>query len=359
MLNVKTWFSVSIGSFILSAICTVVLFTSGISTPYLFYVFFGMAVIQEICKSNFFAIAILNTEIKMPIRALLFFISICLFVSSIVASSGLYLNETNKSNNKAIENSDSYKQAVEKKDISKSMYNLKLEEIEDAKEQHKIVIAEMKKDKDNLKKGYWGKKLVEKENEQQQKINNEINIFNKDLSLKNSELKSFVSDTTKEININNTANEEGFSFIFSILSQISKSDKNVFMFYFFLALNIISELIALLSLYLYRVAKTQKNGKDSTRENDKSFTRKDIESDSEIQKLSVIQGGLDVKKVKAYLEYMYNNSKNNVSIGYQQISEKIKIKEEDGRKIKSWLEGQGVLKSENGKTKILKEIKIA
>ena len=160
------------------------------------------------------------------------------------------------------------------------------------------------------------------------------------------ELEKISNNVTKEVIIN-TQSEKGYTAIFNFLGNKSE-------FYFYFILYIIFEVIALLSLYVSKKQLQNIKPKDA-----ETFKPKEVDETKEQHKLSLIKGGLDVEKVKAYLNYMYNNSKEGISDGYIKISKAVGIKADEGRKIKAWLEGQGILKAEGGKTKIINKINIA
>jgi hypothetical protein len=336
----------SIATYVISLIFTILLMISSTASTLGLVLVFFMAVILDGSKVLLFYMSLTHKNLNIIFRSILFILSIVLLISSIIASCGYILNESNKKTNIEIKQSDEYSQQQDLKNKNEELYNLKKQELENLKESHKDEVKNMT----NILNGYPSNYITKKENLQKE-INSLKEKHNILVSEKMNELKNLGSKEIKTSS--NILNENGYTAIFKLFgNSLHKSSEEISLI-FFMILSIVFEIIALISLYLSSIENVDfklKNGED--------LKPKDVEQ-KDNHKLSLLKGGLDVKKVKAYLEYMYENAENNISDGYIKISKEIGIKADEGRKIKSWLEGQGILKAEGGRTKIINKINIA
>jgi len=129
--------SISILAFIISALFTIILMTSGTVGVIAYILTVGMAVILETCKCGFFYEALSNTKLNIVIRGVLATIALLLVAASIFASASYVQNQANKTKNKQVKTSTQYKQLEEGKKVQQDLYNNKKKEIEDLKKQMK------------------------------------------------------------------------------------------------------------------------------------------------------------------------------------------------------------------------------
>jgi len=386
-------------AFVVSAIFTIILMTSAVVGFIATGLTIGMAIMLEVCKVGFFNEALTNTRLNIAVRVTMGVISILLLLSSIVASAGYIQNMTNKTKNLELKHSSAFKQAEEGKGIQKDLYTAKQQEIESIKSNYSSQIEEMTKVKNSYPANYFTRKenLQVEINNKSSEMQNMISEKNKELVQLGNKLETPIDVST--LNVNKT---NGYSAIFSIVADKINQDEfrettisaDEIELYFFMGLSVIFEFIAIITMYLSRVInlgqlqlgntpnrptkKTTdyeiKPNFENIKPNNFKIIKPNIKPNFENINLAKANRSLSLvassdfppKKtpksfksieVEEYLKYMYENATESdgelVSPGYIKISKNTSLSQEKCRKIKAWLEEEGTLKSEGGKTIIL------
>jgi hypothetical protein len=382
MNNVLVLKTVSILSFIISAIFTILLMTSNTIGILSFVLTVGMAVILELAKCGFFFEALTNNIIKMPVRILLGAIAILLIFASIFASAAYIQNQTNKAKNVQLQNSESYKQVEQNKKINVELYEIKKKEIEDLKNQINFERNETNKIIESMPANY-----IDRKNQARIQSQNKIADIQKNIDGKTKELYTLAEkiQITQKIDQNkNILNENGYTSMFENFANIlnknsatqeQKITTETLELWFYVMLGIIFEFVAVLTSYLALqksnklATKTQndvvgfKPTLIKTNEDTKEFDfikpkmtigfKQENKSQNKLENLQTpnFYNNEDIKK---YITYMYTNLKNgNESKGYNPIGKNTGIGVEVARKIKAHLEQIGVIQTIGTKTFVL------
>lgn len=396
--------SISILAFIISALFTIVLMTSGTVGIFSWILTVGMAVILETCKCGFFYEALSNTKLLAPIRALLAVIALLLVVSSILASASYVQNQANKTKNIQTKDSSQYKQLEAGKAVQGDLYNVKKKEIDDLKALQEKQQAEGEKIINSMPKNYIDRKNQQRADTIAQiaKTQDIINTKSNELSGLGESIKTPIDTTNLKLNSDN-----GYTAMFKTMTDMINSSPDYkdnpvtpeqLEMWFFIGLGIIFEMVAILTAYLSQL-KSQSMGitannniyndtsigfrpqlvtatskdSDSIKSNrvigfqkPETLTVGSVEGDnmnySQLPELKVVEPltytsveeGFNRSDVIKYLEYMYDNQKRlGISQGMRTIAKNINIHEELARKIKGHLETLKIIKSEDLSTKIL------
>lgn len=361
-------------SFIISTVFTILLMTSTTSSKLEYKLVVGMAIILQLSTTLFVAKAMLDHKIHIIVRVIMLCISIMLLFASIVANVGLIQNNANKTRNKELKQSTQYQEAEKQNNRQQQLYDSKLEEIKNTTSTYDLSIAQTK-DTIEKSKAAWErnkhtdtlKNLTKEKTERLKELNKELSNINiSPISISNSEIKS----------------ENGYYSTFEFFSQVRLikwlfKDATPYQLqnYFFIMLSSIFEFINMIALYLFSVMmntnisfKKSPNPDLSPKQKIPTPTPKEItpklnlvkpnrslgvkaSSDFHLKKTPKNISDSDIKK---YLDYMYKTQENNISQGYIKISKNIGLSQEKCRKIKGWLENEGIIKSEGGRTVIIK-----
>jgi type II secretory pathway pseudopilin PulG len=331
----------------------------------------------------FIAKSLTDKHLPILIRIILLSVSIFLFFASIVANVGLIQNNSNKTRNQEIRQSTEYQQAQEQYQRQQQLYQGKLDEISNTTTTYDATI-EATKESLARSKAAW-------------EINQHTNTLNKTLSEKTKRLEQLNTELDAIVvspgNVDNVAfsSENGYSATFLFLAEsrmikwIFKGiDKDLLQYYYFISLSTVFELINMLSVYLFCMF-LRKNHNLIARESptpDPSPKQKIPAPDLKPKetptpdlspKLNLVKPNrtLGVKASKdfhlrktpknisdsdiaKYIKYMNETAVDGISQGYIKISKNIGLSQEKCRKIKGWLEQEGIIKSEGGRTVIVK-----
>lgn len=179
----KMLLAVSVISFVVSGIFTLIWFTSDAYTLLAFILTLGMAIVYETFKIGSGIMAYVCKWIPLPLRIILGVISITLFGYSVLSSTGYLVNNSNTAQNVNINSSQEYKQMLEARDIQKQTFEAKKQEIENLKQSKQKVISGIENQKNSLPKDY---------------ITAKQNLSNTQLA-KESEYSNSISQKTQEL----------------------------------------------------------------------------------------------------------------------------------------------------------------
>lgn len=404
MNNPKVLKAVSVLAFIVSGIFTIQLMTSGTVGLFPFILTSMMAILLEITKCGFFYAALTNKNLNFVIRSTMATISVLLVMCSIFASAGYVTNQANKSKNNQIKTSTQFKQLQEARKLNQDLFEQKKAELAQLQGDKSKTISDMERIRDSYPRDY----ITVKEN-LTNKINQKAAELQKNIEAKSAELSQLSStlstpiDTTK-LNVLDT---KGYTSMFKVLAeQLNKSEEyqenpwtaQELEMWFFISLGIIFEIVAILTAYLAqleacsgatsnkvqspsnnKVVGFNKNIVTASNGNNEEYNiieastplprkigfvpnldniEKNNTSNNCVVSMnttySCIIPGIENEDVKRYIEYMYENEKDNVSPGYIKISKDTNLELEKCRKIRAHLEHLNVLKSFERKTIILK-----
>ena len=359
-------------SFIISTVFTILLMTSTVTSRLEYKLVVGMAIILQLSTTLFVAKAMLDKKIHMTVRVIMVCISVSLLFASIIANVGLIQNNANKTRNNERRASSEYQQAEQHNLRQQNLHDAKLEEIKNTTTSFDIAIEQTR---DTIQKSTanWErnkhtdtlKTLTEQKTKRLAELNAELNNI-----------------TISPINTDAIAidSENGYYSTFVFLSQ-ARIVKWIFkdvtadqlQNYFFILLSSIFEFINMIALYLFSVfmkvnikkaptpdqSPKQKIPTPTPKENSPKLNivksnrplGSKASSDFRLRKTPQNIADSDIKK---YLDYMYKTAENNISQGYIKISKNIGLSQEKCRKIKAWLEQEGIVKVEGGRTLIIK-----
>ena len=363
-------------SFIISTIFTILLMTSTVSSKLEYNLVVGMAIILQLSTTLFVAKAMLDNKIHMTVRAIMVCISVALLFASIIANVGLIQNNANKTRNNERRTSSEYQQAKQSFNRQQQLYDAKLEEIRNTTDSFDLVIEETR---NTLQRSNAAWEI----NKHTDLLNQAVQEKTKRLAELNQELNNIIISPISTDNIV-IESESGYASTFQFLAQtrlikwlFKNSTADQLQNWFFIMLSSIFEFINMIALYLLSVF-LQVNIKKSTTNNptpDPSPKQKipnptpketapklnlvkpnrplgvKASSDFYLKKTPKNISDSDIKK---YLDYMYKTAENNISQGYIKISKNIGLSQEKCRKVKAWLEQEGIVKVEGGRTVIVK-----
>jgi hypothetical protein len=368
--------SVAVLSFVISAVFTVKLMTSGTDGLMAYWLTFGMAIIFEVVKCGFFYKSLTDRKLNFGIRVTIGSLAVILFCCSIFASAGYISNNANQNKNTSVKNSTEYKQLEEGRNINKDMYNQKKAEIESLQLNKQKVISDMERIRDSYPKSY----ITAKEN-MTKDILSKSQQLQKEIDIKNAELDNVSNKINVPLDVSklNVLDTTGYSGLFKIVAEnLNKleSFKNSPLspaeleMYFFIFLGIVFEFVAIMSVYLAQIEECAQGIKVEVRSEPKKIELEPehiVKPDARViplERKEVRAIGFNTDKEKEidrkdwnkYVQYMYANAKNNVSPGYKHICSKVGIIEETGRKIKGALEQNEVIQTLGNRSIIIKGI---
>lgn len=345
-------------NFIVSAIFTVILVTSGMNSWFAVLLGAAMAVGMELPKVGFMYEAAVNKELNGWVRLILGFLSLVLVGFSIVASASYMINQTNVKTNDAIVQSTEYKQSVEDNKRQEMLFNAKLKEIENTTQTYDATINQTK---NTLEKS----NAAWERNTHTKTLNETTAQKTKRLAELNAELGAIkinpVDVSTIKLN-----SEEGYNGIIGSATNYINSKRetpitpDVVTMVFFISMYITYEILTVMLVVLYAFKmKKQKSVEVSSTPTITKTDNKVVEMKPQEREriIGFKNESINVNKdnLKKYLKYMYENEKNGCSAGYSTIAKEIEIGTEEARGIKSYLQQQGVLKVDGNRTKILKD----
>lgn len=343
--------TVSILSFIVSALFTVQLMTSGTIGLFSFFLSMVMAIIFEVVKCGFFFKALTDKNINSFMRFVLGSISIILVLASIFASAGYITNQANKSKNKELQTSTEFKQLQEGRNIQSQEFEIKKNELLTLNENKRKTISDMEKIRDSYPKNY----ITVKEN-MSYNINQKAAELQKIIDMKSAELNKLSStlstplDTTK-FNVTDT---KGYIAMFKIIADsLNKSEDfinspitaNELEMWFFICLGIIFEVVAILTAYLAQL-ETNNSNPVIREENKKVILFRPRPRD-----VKTLSPQYTQDEYNDYLNYLLNNPKKNGDApGRDTICKALGLEIEKGRSIHGELIRKGIIRTEINRT---------
>jgi hypothetical protein len=299
--------SISIIAFIISALFTIQLMTSGTVGITAWILTVGMAIILEACKCGFFYEALSNTKLPKGIRGLLAAIAILLVASSIFASASYVQNQANKTKNKQMKTSSQYKQLEQGKALQQDRYNTLKQEIEKLEALKVQQQQEGDKIVNSMPKNY-----IDRRNNQRVETQQQIAGTQELIEAKSKELTDLANNLQKPIDtVNLKVNaDNGYTAMFQTIAEMINSGDDykdspvkaeVIEMGFFIGLGIIFELVAVLTAYLSQL-KTSPEGctafKNTLMDNSIGFNLKPLRtslvSNEDIQ--GIIQNDIQLKR---------------------------------------------------------------
>lgn len=391
--------SVSIVAFVISAIFTIMLMTSGTIGMFSFVLTAAMGLVLELAKCGFFYEALANTALNGAVRATMIAISLILIISSILASAAYIQNQANKTKNRQIQSSSQYKQLEQAKATQQDLYETKKREIEGLKVLQQNQQTAGDKIINSMPKNYIDRKNAQRASTASQMADTQKIIDRKssELSQIGATLQSPIDTSGLKIN-----SENGYTAMFKTMASIvNKSesykdnpiDSDALEMWFFIILGVIFELVAVLTAYLAQLKRksisptlkktsvqesnigfkpqvvTAHNDNESIQAKRQiGFRASSPPSESKTDKIKSLETlsttdfynpstnvpDINIDDIKKYVEYMYSNLKNgNESKGYNPIGQFTGVGVENARKIKAYLERLGIIKTIGTKTFVL------
>jgi hypothetical protein len=247
---------VSILAFIISAIFTILLMTSGTVGIIAWILTVGMAIVLELCKVGFFYESLSNTKLLLPIRILLGIIAILLVGSSIFASASYVQNQANKTKNIQTKDSSQYKQLEQGKAVQQDLYNVKKKEIEDLK----ALQGKQQSNGDSII-STMPRNYIDKKNQAKQDTATQISKTQDIINSKSTELSQIGASLQSPIDTTNLklSSDSGYTAMFKTLADyLNKLDSykgnpinaEELEMWFFIGLGVIFEMVAILTAYL-------------------------------------------------------------------------------------------------------------
>jgi hypothetical protein len=251
--------TVSIIAFVISAIFTILLMTSGTVGILAFVLTVGMSIVLELCKCGFMYEALSNARLNGVVRSIMAVISLLLVASSIFASASYVQNQANKTKNIQVKDSTQYKQLEQGKVIQQDLYNSKKKEIEDLKALQQQQKLEGEKIVNAMPKNY-----IDRRNNQRALTQNQVSETQKIINDRQTELSQLGASLQNPIDTTNLKlkNDSGYTAMFQTISDLINSsaeykDKPIkpetLEMWFFISLAIIFELVAVLTAYLSQI----------------------------------------------------------------------------------------------------------
>jgi len=363
MYSLKTLKFNSTLNFIVSAIFTVILITSGMNSWFAVLLGAAMAIGMELPKVGFMYEAAVNKDLNGWIRLVLGVLSLILVCFSIAASASYMVNQTNIKRNESIMQSDEYTHLKENREMLKSSLASNQALIKTISDSYDAQIKGLTETKNNYPSNY----ITKKEN-----LQKDINKLESDkikaladanLKIEESAMNIDKSASVSDIKLNAAGGFDGF--MGSITNFLNSKRKepitpDVVTMIFFISMYITYELLTVMLVVLYAIkTKKEKVLETSTPVITKTDNKVVEMKPQERERVIGFKNesiGVNKDNLKKYVDYMYNNVKpNNCSAGYVTIAKDIKIETEEARGIKSYLQQQGVLKVDGNRTKILKD----
>lgn len=345
----------AIVSFIISAIFTIMLMTSGIIDAFPYILTATTSIILELAKCGFIYEALINKNLNKIIRTVMIIISLILIGSSILASSAFILNQANKTKNKQIQSSAQFKQLEQSRLLQQDLYQTKKQEIEDLK-----ALQLNQKDIGTTIVNTMPNNYTDKKNEQRRITSQQIAETQKMIDKKSTELSQLELKLQNPINTASLKinSEHGYTSIFIKMTELINTTKQLkdnpitpeaMEMWFYMLLMVLFEFVTVVTAYLAQLkSKTTTNTVEP-------FGTTESEQVNDTETLNTTEPykglGIDKDKVAKYVEYMYNNLKNNnQSRGYNTIGQYTGLGVENARKVKSYLEKLGIVHTVGTKT---------
>ena len=381
----KFYYGIAILSFIISGYFSVLLFQSSATTLTEAIPMIAIAIILELAKFSLLR-ELSNSNHAAWLKVSFFSLWVIITLSSIVASAGYVINQTNKATNESIKMSDSYKIKMASRDNQNDLYGTKKQELNNLYTAKENALKDLQTQREALPKNYISKKVEMgvRMNEVEQDYNNRISKISSELSTISNSLAQEVDLSSTQVNSTN-----GYTAIFQLSADIynknatEKVTASGLELWFFLALGVVLELVANVFAYLSMVTGKIKSPIPQPENKMPIPELEKMSKNSSPQKLKVAHAGnvvsiaskgkqdykqakneqdLSNKDIKMYLDIMYSNTKNdNESIGYKNIASKIsekykmEFKPTKAYKIKNHLEKLGVISVDGATTKIICE----
>jgi hypothetical protein len=247
---------ISIVSFVISGLFTIILMTSGTVGILAFLLTVGMAVVLELCKCGFMYEALSNVKLNPGIRMIMGIISVLLVASSIFASASYVQNQANKTKNIDLEESRQFKELEQGKAFKEDLYSVKKKEIEDLK-----ALQQQQSQKGQEIINSMPKDYITRKNDQRAKTQSQVEETQRLINAKQDELSALGTDLQKPIDTSNLKlnADNGYTAMFQKLADLFNSSEEYknnpvkaesLEMWFFIGLGIIFEFVAVLTAYL-------------------------------------------------------------------------------------------------------------
>ena len=215
----KLYKFIAVVSFIVSGYFTILLFKSTATTLWDKIPMITIAIVFELAKWSLLRESIIGNHAGW-LKISIFCLWVVITSSSIVASAGYVINQTNASSNIAVQNSEQYNQALKAKDNQADLYNAKKAELNRLYNTKESRIKDLAKQRDSLSNKYISKKvqLSQQMNEIEQSYNSQIKNVSSELSGISSSLNTQIDTSKLQIK-----SESGYTALFSLSANIYNS----------------------------------------------------------------------------------------------------------------------------------------
>ena len=379
MNNPKVLKAVSIVAFIISALFTIILMTSGTVGNFAFLLTASMAVILELTKCGFFYEALTNKSLHLPIRISLGVLSILLVGSSIFASAGYVQNQANATKNMQTKGSTQYKQLEQAKSLQTDLYSVKKAEIEDLKK----LKQQQQANGDNIVAA-MPKNYIDKKNQVRSDTAAQISKTQEIINKRSNELTGINSSLLSPIDTTNLriSSDAGYTAMFQTISTWTGGNPESLELWFFIALGVIFEFVAVLTAYLAQL----KGGYKSYNPQPKTKIeiprpKSDPSENNRIPELTgSTKNGWKLSKnnvtifrpktnklsenskvgeddIQRYINFVMDNQKNGLAPGRNKIVQGVGMSQEKCRTIHNILIDRGILETGDKCTRIISKTK--
>jgi chaperonin cofactor prefoldin len=255
-MNKLMWKVLSVISFVISGVFTIMLMTSGTLGAVAFLLTAMMAVVLEMAKCGFFYEAIANKGLNIGIRWALGTTAVLLVFASIFASGSYIQNQTNKVKNLQLKKSAQFKSLEQAKTVQGDLYSVKKQEIEDLKS-----LQVRQEEKGNLAINNLPSNQKTKRLERSEVLRAEISRIQESIDSKSKELTEIASNLQAPIDTTNLklSADAGYTSMFKTFADLINDNsedaenpvkaESLEMF-FFIGLAIIFEFVAVATAYL-------------------------------------------------------------------------------------------------------------
>lgn len=364
--NAKLYYSVAIVSFIISGYFSILLFKSTATTFWEAIPMVAIAVILEIAKFSLLRES-LSGKHSAWLKVSVFLLWVVITISSIVASAGYVVNQTNKATNISIKSSDQYQDTIRAKDNQSDLYSTKKTEIEKLYSDKDKAVSDLGNQRDKMSNKYISKKV-----ELSQKMNEIEESYNKRISSLSSELSGISKSINKPLDLSSAQirSTSGYTALFGLSADLynknaqEKVSAESLEMWFFLLLGIVLELVANIFAYLSFV-----NGYSFLDEIRPKNTEhiatphtqpEEIRPNYEKKETAVagfrpekcIDSTMKEKFYSALMESAKSKGTNKAD-GYDKIASKLGIRREDARTIRKELEREGRITKQGNRTVIV------
>jgi hypothetical protein len=223
--------SLSIVAFIISAIFTIKLMTSGSSGIVNTLLVAGMGVVLELSKCLFGLAGFTNVVTSnKTLKSICIGVSVLLVMFSIIASLSFMQNQTNTIKNKDFKKSEGYQQQVTAKETASKMMDSTSIEIKRLQDESKSEIAKLEAQRDEAKKRNWISTSGVGVNAINDKISATRNKYNDLIEKQNVKLEGYSNRASSNIDaskVNVKSNKGYTAFLETIAGWISTEDAPV------------------------------------------------------------------------------------------------------------------------------------